>query len=108
MGWCSCTTPASWPGVVDGKRGFKVVVGGGLGPVPHQAEVLSEFTPEEEFLPEIQAVARVFARLGEKKNRGRARIKFLVAKLGIEGVSAARGRGAQDHSPRPALDGLPG
>ena len=68
----------------DGKRGFKVVVGGGLGPVPHQAQVLSEFTPEEELLPEIQAVARVFARLGEKKNRGRARIKFLVAKLGIE------------------------
>jgi sulfite reductase (ferredoxin) len=70
--------------VVDGKRGFEVVVGGGLGPVPYQAEVLSEFTPEEELLPETQAVARVFARLGEKRNRGRARIKFLVAKLGIE------------------------
>jgi sulfite reductase (ferredoxin) len=70
--------------VVDGKRGFKVVVGGGLGAVPHQAKVLSEFTPEEELLPETQAVARVFARLGEKQNRGRARIKFLVAKLGIE------------------------
>ncbi len=70
--------------VVDGKRGFRVVVGGGLGAVPHQAKVLSEFTPEEELLPQIQAVARVFARLGEKKNRGRARIKFRVAKLGIE------------------------
>ncbi|MCH2169442.1 nitrite/sulfite reductase [Myxococcota bacterium] len=68
----------------DGERGFKVVVGGGLGAVPHQAEVLSEFTPEAELLPQIQAAARVFARLGEKKNRGRARIKFLVAKLGIE------------------------
>ena len=70
--------------VENGKRGFKVVVGGGLGAVPHQAKVLSEFTPEEEFLPQIQAVARVFARLGEKKNRGRARIKFLIAKLGID------------------------
>jgi sulfite reductase (ferredoxin) len=70
--------------VKDGRRGFKVVVGGGLGAVPHQAKVLSEFTPEEDFLPEIQAVARVFARLGEKRNRGRARIKFLVEKLGIE------------------------
>ena len=70
--------------VKDGKRGFKVVVGGGLGAVPHQAHVLSEFTPVEEFLVEIQAVARVFARLGEKKNRNRARIKFLVAELGIE------------------------
>ena len=70
--------------VENGKRGFQVVVGGGLGPVPYQAEVLSEFTPEEELLPQMQAVARVFARLGEKRNRGRARIKFLVAKLGIE------------------------
>jgi sulfite reductase (ferredoxin) len=70
--------------VEGGVRGFKVVVGGGLGAVPHQAKVLSEFTPEEELLPQTQAVARVFARLGEKRNRGRARIKFLVAKLGIE------------------------
>jgi sulfite reductase (ferredoxin) len=70
--------------VQDGKRGFRVVVGGGLGTVPHQAKVLSEFTPEDEFLIEMQAVARVFARLGEKKNRNRARIKFLVANLGID------------------------
>jgi sulfite reductase (ferredoxin) len=70
--------------VVDGRLGFKVVVGGGLGTVPHQAEVLSEFTPVEELLVEIQAISRVFARLGEKKNRNRARIKFLVAQLGID------------------------
>jgi len=68
----------------NGKRGFKFVVGGGLGPVPHQAKTLYEFIPEEELLPATQAVCRVFARLGEKKNRGRARIKFLVAKLGID------------------------
>ncbi|HEY5656460.1 MAG TPA: nitrite/sulfite reductase [Myxococcota bacterium] len=67
-----------------GERGFKVVVGGGLGAVPHQAKVLSEFTPEHELLPFTQAACRVFARLGEKKNRGRARLKFLVAKLGID------------------------
>jgi ferredoxin-nitrite reductase len=70
--------------VQDGKRGFKVVVGGGLGSVPYQAVVLSEFTPVEDFLVEIQAIARIFARLGEKRNRNRARIKFLVAKLGID------------------------
>jgi sulfite reductase (ferredoxin) len=70
--------------VQDGRKGFKVVVGGGLGTVPHQAEILSEFTPVEEFLLEIQAVARVFARHGEKENRNRARLKFLVAKLGID------------------------
>ncbi len=68
----------------DGKRGFKVFIGGGLGAVPHFAKVMSEFTPEEELLPQMQAVARVFARYGERKNRNRARVKFLVAKLGIE------------------------
>jgi sulfite reductase (ferredoxin) len=70
--------------VQDGKRGFKVVVGGGLGAVPYQAETLYEFLPEEELLPVTQAVSRIFGRLGEKANRARARIKFLVAKLGIE------------------------
>jgi sulfite reductase (ferredoxin) len=72
--------------VQNGKRGFKFVVGGGLGAVPHQAKVLSEFVPEEELLPLTQAASRVFARLGEKKNRGRARLKFLVAKIGIDGL----------------------
>ncbi|MEM7436995.1 MAG: nitrite/sulfite reductase [Myxococcota bacterium] len=70
--------------VRDGKRGFRVVVGGGLGAVPVQAKVLAEFCPEEELLPLSQAVARVFARLGEKQSRARARIKFLVQKLGID------------------------
>jgi sulfite reductase (ferredoxin) len=72
--------------VVDGKlqRGFQVYVGGGLGAVPYEAATLYEFCPEEEILPVAQAVSRVFARLGEKANRARARIKFLVAKTGIE------------------------
>ena len=71
---------------VDGEvqRGFEVFVGGGLGTVPHQAKVLSEFTPEDEVLPLSQAICRVFARLGEKQNRNRARVKFLIAKIGIE------------------------
>ncbi|MHC4994322.1 MAG: nitrite/sulfite reductase, partial [Planctomycetota bacterium] len=71
---------------VDGveKRGFKMFVGGGLGAVPHDAQLVSDFVIEEELLPMSQAVARVFSRLGEKKNRNRARVKFLVAKLGIE------------------------
>ena len=71
---------------VDGQlqRGFAVYVGGGLGTVPHQAKLLNEFVPEKEILPIAQSVGRVFARLGEKKNRNRARIKFIVAKLGIE------------------------
>jgi sulfite reductase (ferredoxin) len=66
------------------KRGFELYVGGGLGAVPQQAKLFAEFVPEEELLPTTQAIARVFARLGEKKNRAAARIKFLVSKLGIE------------------------
>jgi sulfite reductase (ferredoxin) len=66
------------------KRGFEVYVGGGLGSVPHEAKLLYPFVPEEQILPLAQSIARVFARLGEKKNRNRARIKFLVARLGID------------------------
>ena len=71
---------------VDGRleRGFELYVGGGLGTVPYQAKLFAEFLPAEELLPTLQAISRVFARLGEKKNRNTARIKFLVAKLGID------------------------
>ena len=64
--------------------GFEMYVGGGLGAVPYHAKLLDSFVPPEELLPLTQAIARVFARLGEKKNRNRARIKFLVQDLGIE------------------------
>lgn len=68
----------------DGKRGFAVYVGGGLGAVPHQAKLLEPFVPEEEILPLSRAICRVFSRLGERKNRNKARLKFVVHKLGIE------------------------
>jgi len=64
------------------KRGFQMFVGGGLGAVPYMAKLFDSFVPVEEILPLTQAIARVFARLGEKKNRNRARIKFLVQDLG--------------------------
>jgi sulfite reductase beta subunit-like hemoprotein/uncharacterized protein (UPF0332 family) len=65
-------------------RGFEMHVGGGLGAVPYQAKLFDSFVPPEELLPLAQAIARVFARYGEKKNRARARIKFLIQDLGIE------------------------
>ena len=68
----------------DRQRGFEVHVGGGLGAVPHEARLFDPFMAEADVLPTLQAIARVFARLGEKRNRARARIKFLVAQLGIE------------------------
>src|SRR5207302_628685 len=64
--------------------GFEMYVGGGLGAVPYQAKLFDSFVPPDELLPLAQAIARVFARHGEKKNRNRARIKFLIQDLGIE------------------------
>ncbi len=71
---------------IDGqtKRGFEYAVGGGLGSVPYSAQILEEFLPEEELLPMTQAIARIFARFGERANRAKARLKFLVKKLGFE------------------------
>ncbi len=71
---------------IDGeiRRGFEFYIAGGLGAVPYQAQLFDEFMPEEEILPTIQAIGRIFARLGEKKNRTRARLKFLVKKLGFD------------------------
>jgi sulfite reductase (ferredoxin) len=66
------------------RRGFEFYVGGGLGSVPQAAKLLDEFLPEEELLPMSQAVCRVFGRLGEKENRARARLKFLIKKIGME------------------------
>jgi sulfite reductase (ferredoxin) len=66
------------------KRGFEMYVGGGLGTVPYQAKLFDPFVPVDELLPLAQAIARVFTRHGEKKNRNRARLKFLVNDLGIE------------------------
>src|SRR3989338_8907997 len=72
--------------VVNGKevRGFKTYVGGGLGSLPYPAQLLEEFTPVELMLPTAEAVIRLFDRNGERKDKNRARIKFLVAKWGIE------------------------
>jgi sulfite reductase (ferredoxin) len=71
------------------KRGFEYYVGGGLGAVTYDAKLFSDFVPEEEVLALTQATCRVFARLGEKKKRHRARIKFLVADMGIDKFRAA-------------------
>ncbi|MFO0618154.1 MAG: nitrite/sulfite reductase [Polyangiaceae bacterium] len=69
------------------ERGFTLVIGGGLGSVPHPAKVFDEFVSEEELLPTLQAISRVFARTGERENRARARFKFVLKKMGIDEVN---------------------
>ena len=67
----------------DGTIGFRMVVGGGLGSAPRIAQVLREFTPIEELIPSIEAVIKVFDTLGNRKNRNKARMKFVIEKLGF-------------------------
>ena len=67
-----------------GKRvlGFRLYVGGGLGAAPMQAILLEPFTPTTELLRTCEAVVRVHDRLGDRKNKAAARIKFVVKRLG--------------------------
>ena len=71
---------------VDGKeqRGFKILIGGGLGAQPHLAICTHEFLEEDLLIPYLEAVLRVFDRYGERNSRHKARIKFLIQKIGIE------------------------
>jgi sulfite reductase (ferredoxin) len=66
------------------QRGFKVVIGGGLGAQPFPAQTASEFIPESEIVPFTEALLRVFDRHGERNNRNKARLKYLLHKIGIE------------------------
>ena len=65
-------------------RGFRVLVGGGLGSLPTEAAVLVDFLPEEELLPTIEAILRVFNETGNRKNKLKARLKFVLREKGIE------------------------
>ena len=68
----------------DGTIGFRMVVGGGLGAAPRIARLLREFVPMDELIPSIEAVIKVFDNLGNRKNRSKARMKFVIEKLGFE------------------------
>lgn len=72
------------PRIKDGKKGFKVVVGGGLGAQAFLAQTAYEFLEEEKIIPFIEAGLRVFDRYGERQRRHKARMKFLIKDLGLE------------------------
>lgn len=65
-------------------RGFKVLLGGGLGSQPRHADVLYEFLPTDRIIPLMEGVLRVFDRYGERKSRAKARMKFLINAIGLE------------------------
>jgi sulfite reductase (ferredoxin) len=72
------------PRIRDGKRGFKVLIGGGLGANPYLALPAFEFLEEDQIMPFTEAVLRVFDRYGERNRRMKARMKFLLDDIGLE------------------------
>ena len=72
------------PKIENNQIGFKVLVAGGLGAQPILAKTAFEFLPAEEIIPFIEASIRVFDRYGERNSRNKARLKYLIAKIGFE------------------------
>ena len=70
--------------IQDGKRGFRVYVGGGLGPISTNAIILREFIEEDEILYYIHAMRNVFNDHGNRKIRARARLRYVLMNLGEE------------------------
>jgi sulfite reductase (ferredoxin) len=68
------------------EQGFRVFVAGGLGANPHAALALEDFTAKEDLLPTIEAVLRVFEQTGNRDNKLRARMKWVVQNLGFDEV----------------------
>jgi sulfite reductase beta subunit-like hemoprotein len=70
--------------VRDGVRGFSMTVAGGLGPLPTEAKLLHEFIPAEEVVRRVEAVIRVFNRHGNRGNKNKARLKFVMRERGFD------------------------
>jgi sulfite reductase beta subunit-like hemoprotein len=74
--------------VRDGEKGFKVVAAGGLSSSPQNALLLHEWVRASEIGRVGEAVLRLFHRLGNRQNKQRARMKYVLRKLGPEGFRA--------------------
>jgi sulfite reductase (ferredoxin) len=84
-------------------RGFKVLLGGGLGSQPRHGDVVYEFLPADQLIPFIEGVLRVFDRHGERAKRMKARMKFLINSLGVENFLqlVEEEKGALNHASYP-------
>jgi sulfite reductase (ferredoxin) len=70
--------------IENGVKGFKVMIGGGLGSQPRHADEFYSFLPSDKIIPLMEGVLRVFDRYGERKSRAKARLKFLLKDIGLE------------------------
>jgi sulfite reductase beta subunit-like hemoprotein len=68
----------------DGVNGFRMTVAGGLGPLPVEAKLLHEFIPAEDVVRRVEAVIRVFNVHGNRKDKNKARLKFVMRARGFD------------------------
>lgn len=68
------------------ERGFRMVIAGGLGPLPCEPRVLDEFLPADQLIPRIEAVIRLFNKHGNRSNKNKARLKFVLRERGFDWV----------------------
>ncbi len=76
------------PVIKDGKQGFRVVVAGALGSSPQAPILIREFCEKADLLPLIEAAVRVHHKYGDRQNRAKARLKFVLRQKGDEGFRA--------------------
>lgn len=68
----------------DGVEGFAVYAGGGLGKDPAIAVKIEDFVSGNEFLEVAEAIKRVFDEYGDRSNKHKARLRYVVVRLGAE------------------------
>jgi sulfite reductase (ferredoxin) len=103
------------PKIQNGERGFKVVIGGGLGANPYLALTAFEFLPTDQIIPFTEAVLRVFDRYGERTRRMKARLKFLLDDIGLDALmklveeerTAIRNKSYKIQAPEEVVPSLP-
>ena len=67
----------------DGRHGYEILIGGGLGRTPMLGQVVRNFLPKEHLLPYIEAILRVYNLYGRRDNKYKARIKILLHETGL-------------------------
>jgi len=72
------------PKIENDQKGFKILIGGGLGAQSFLAQTAFEFLHEDKVIPFVEATLRVFDRHGERSSRHKARLKYLINKIGLE------------------------
>ncbi len=75
--------------VQDGRRGFRVFIGGGTATMTAAGAVLFDFLPAGEMLDVAEAVLRVFHARGDYQHKQRNRMKFLIKAMGWDAWRAA-------------------